>query len=83
VRIGLRAQDILIAADPPGRTSARNVIPARVARCEAGPGGVLIHLDAGDALVAKITADAAEALALARDARVHLVIKAHALRRLA
>ncbi|HEY5657525.1 MAG TPA: molybdenum ABC transporter ATP-binding protein [Myxococcota bacterium] len=81
VCIGLRAQDILIAADPPGRISARNVMPARVVRCESEEDGVLVHLDAGERLVAKITAAAAEALALAPGAAVHLVIKAQALRR--
>jgi len=82
VRIGLRAEDILIAADPPGRTSARNVIAARVARCERGGTGVLVHLDAGEPLVAKITEAAERALELAPGARVHLLIKSQALRRL-
>jgi len=81
VRLGLRAQDVLIALDPPGPISARNVIPATVVRCEDGPGGVLVHLDAGDPVVAKITRAACVALDLQPDSRVHLVIKAQALRR--
>jgi molybdate transport system ATP-binding protein len=81
VRIGLRAQDILIATDPPGRISARNVMAARVVRCERRGAGVLVHLDAGERLVAKITTAAADALALGPGVAVHLVIKAQALRR--
>jgi molybdate transport system ATP-binding protein len=83
VRLGLRAQDILLAADPPGRISARNVLPAVVTRCEPTADGVLVHLEAGDVLVAKVTAAAAQALALAPGVRVYAVIKAQALRRLA
>jgi molybdate transport system ATP-binding protein len=81
VRIGLRAQDILIATDPPGRISARNVMAARVVHCERRGAGVLVHLDAGERLVAKITTAAADALALGPGVAVHLVIKAQALRR--
>jgi molybdate transport system ATP-binding protein len=83
LRLGLRAQDILVAVGPPGRISARNVIPAVVTRCEAVADGVLVHVDAGDPLVAKLTAGAARDLGLAAGAHVHLVIKAQALRRLA
>jgi molybdate transport system ATP-binding protein len=84
LRLGLRAQDVLVAADPPGRISARNVVPARVSRCEpSGGDGVLVHLDAGDPLVAKLTGAAARELGLAPGSPVHLVIKAQALRRLA
>jgi molybdate transport system ATP-binding protein len=83
LRLGLRSQDILIAADPPGRISARNVLPARVTRCETDGGSTLVHLDAGDTLVAKVTPAAADALDLTPGTEVHLLIKAQALRRLA
>ena len=83
LRLGLRAQDVLVAADPPGRISARNVVPAVVRRCEDSGDGVLVHVDAGEPLVAKLTAGAARELGLAPGVRVHLVIKAQALRRLA
>ena len=83
VRLGLRAQDILLAADPPGRISARNVLPAVVVRCESTEDGVLIRLDVGGELVAKVTAAAASALALEPGTHVHAVVKAQALRRLA
>ncbi len=86
VCVGLRAEDVLLAADPPGRISARNALPARVTRCEhAGP-DVFVHLltDAGgEHLVAKVTSAAAQKLALSPGREVHAVIKAQALRRIA
>ena len=81
LRLGLRAQDILISADPPGRVSARNVLEARVVRCETHEGDTLVHLDAGSPLVAKVTPAAADSLSLAPGADVHLLVKAQALRR--
>jgi molybdopterin-binding protein len=44
---------------------------------------VLVHVDAREDLVAKLTAGAARELGLAAGTAVHLVIKAQALRRLA
>jgi ABC-type molybdate transport system ATPase subunit len=59
------------------------VIPAVVRRCERVADGVLVHVDAGEPLVAKLTAGAARDLGLQAGVHVHLVIKAQALRRLA
>jgi molybdate transport system ATP-binding protein len=83
LRVGLRAQDILLAADPPGRISARNVFVAQVARLDEASDGVWVHLDAGEPLVAKLTPGAVRALDLRVGATVHAVIKSQALRRLA
>lgn len=83
LRLGLRAEDLLLAVGAPGRLSARNVLPARVAGLEARGGDVLVHLDAGERLVAKITEPAALALGLAPGSPVHVVVKAQAIRRLA
>lgn len=86
VCVGLRAEDVLLAADPPGRISARNALPARVARCEYSDRDVFVHLrthTGSEHLVAKVTAAAARKLALAEGAEVHAVIKAQALRRIA
>lgn len=82
LRLGLRAQDVLIAADPPGRISARNQLEARVRRLEPADGSVLVHLDAGDPLVARLTEEAVRELALAPGASVFAIVKSHALRRL-
>jgi molybdate transport system ATP-binding protein len=83
LRVGLRAQDVLIATEAPGRISARNVIAAEVMRVEPADDGALVHVDAGDALVAKLTLEAVSALELAPGRRVFLLIKAQSLRRLA
>jgi molybdate transport system ATP-binding protein len=83
LRLGLPARDILLAAEPPGRISARNVIPARVVRIEAAEDGVLVHVDAREPLVAKLTREAVRALELAAGSQVYCVIKAQSLRRLA
>lgn len=83
LRLGLPARDLLLAAEAPGRISARNVIPARVTGVEPADGGALVHLDAGEPLVAKLTHEAVRALELAPGRRVFCVIKAQSLRRLA
>lgn len=82
IRLGLRAQDVLLATSAPERISARNVFRARVASCDARDGAVFVHLDAGDALVAKLTPRAVASLALQRGAEVFVVVKAQAFRRL-
>lgn len=86
--VGLRAEEVLLAADPPGRVSARNVLPAKVSSCELRGADAFVHLEVGegtvrDRLVAKITRAAAESLELRPGASVHAVIKAQAIRRVA
>ncbi len=80
LRIGLRAEEILLAAGPPGRVSARNVIEARVLDCADAGEGVLVTLDAsGERIVARVTAAAVRDLGIARGSRLVAVIKAHSL----
>ncbi len=86
VCIGLRAEDVLLAADAPGRVSARNVCEAVVAHCEPAGSDAFVHLDvgpSGERLVAKLTAGAVAKLALVPGSRVHALVKAQALRRIA
>jgi molybdate transport system ATP-binding protein len=83
ISVGLRAEDVLLSADPPGRISARNVLSARVERCETHGADALVHLDAREPLVAKVTAGAAKSLGLAPGSPVFAVVKAQAIRRLA
>jgi len=80
--VGLRSEDITLSMDPPGRVSARNVIEGRVAEIEARDDHVLIHLDAGERLTARVTPNAAASLELGRGVTVYAIVKAHALRRL-
>jgi molybdate transport system ATP-binding protein len=82
-RVAVRAEDILLAVDPPGRVSAQNVLAGRVAALEPLGAHVLVRIEAGgETWTAKVTGRAAAALGLAAGASVHLVIKAHAVRAL-
>ena len=83
VCLGLRAHDVLLSADPPGRVSARNVLPARVESVEITGGDALVTLAAGEPLVAKLTAGAVARLGLAPGSPVYALIKAQTLRRIA
>jgi len=83
VRLGLRAEDVLLSRDAPGRISARNAIVSTVTACQLDGPDARVHLDAGEPIVAKVTAAAAAALELEPGVEVYAVIKAQALRRLA
>ena len=80
--IGVPAHEIMLATEEPTGISARNVVPARVVRCDPGDAQVLVHLDAGEPLVAKVTPGAARRLELVPGRAVYAIIKAHALRRI-
>jgi molybdate transport system ATP-binding protein len=81
--LGLRAEDLLLAAERPGRLSARNILPARITALEERGSDVLVRLHAGEPLVAKVTRGAARALSLAEGRQIHVIVKAQAIRRLA
>jgi len=81
LRLGLRAEEILLSAEPLGRISARNHLAATVASCEVAGEEALVHLETGaEPLVARVTRAAAEALSLERGAKVYAVIKAQSFR---
>jgi len=80
--IGLPAHDILLALREPEGISARNVLEARVIRCDEESEHTLVHLDAGERLVAKLTPEAAQRLRLEPGLPVFAIIKAQALRRI-
>ena len=61
----------------------RRAFAAQLDRTEIADGDTLVHLDAGDRLVAKVTPAAVAALGLRAGARVHVVVKAQAIRRVA
>jgi len=82
VKVGIPANEILIAMGEPGELSARNILPSRVTRCESSRHGTLVHLDAGEVLVAKLTDGAVERLGLRVGSEVLTVVKAHGVRRL-
>ncbi|MCS5638158.1 MAG: molybdenum ABC transporter ATP-binding protein [Myxococcota bacterium] len=82
ITVGLRAHDIMLAIREPEGISARNVLAARVIRCDEESEHTLVHLDAGEPLVAKLTPGAAQRLHLGPGREVFAIIKAHALRRI-
>jgi molybdate transport system ATP-binding protein len=87
LRVGLRAEDIVLAAGPPGPISARNVFQVRVIACDERGEEVLVRTStaegtAGENVVAKVTRSAADHLGLAPGKSVYAIVKAHALRRL-
>ena len=81
VSIGCPAHEILIALEEPRGISARNILPARILRVDEAEGDVLVHLDAGEPLVAKLTPGALHRLGLSPGTQVYAIIKAQALRR--
>ena len=82
VRVRVLARDVSVALAPPGASSIQNVLPCEVrAVAPAGhPSQVLVQLACGDSiLLARITARAADALALAPGVRAWAQIKSAAL----
>ena len=84
VKLALRADDILLATGETGNLSARNILPGRVTRCEVSDEkSTLIHVEAGESLVVRVTNAAVEKLDLAPGRQVQVIIKAHSIRRIA
>ncbi|MAG29536.1 MAG: molybdenum ABC transporter ATP-binding protein [Deltaproteobacteria bacterium] len=81
--LGLRAEDILIALDRPGRISARNLCPGRIVQIESHLDNRLVHVDVGsERLISKLTQRAVAELDLEPGTDVYLIIKSQALRRI-
>jgi molybdate transport system ATP-binding protein len=79
LRVAIAAQDVLLATAPPHDISAQNVFAGVVAHVRAHGAQVVVEVQVGgETLVARITAGAADRLAIAPGRVVHLVIKAHA-----
>jgi len=76
-RIRVHARDVAIAVGEPGRISIRNRLPAKIAAICPQGGGVDVRLNCGgEALLARLTADAVEDLGLAEGSEVTALIKA-------
>lgn len=76
----IRAQDVMLSLDPPGRVSALNVLAATVMRLEPDGPHVMVHLRAGQAeLLARVTARSAHGLGLAPGVALWAVVKSVAL----
>jgi molybdate transport system ATP-binding protein len=83
LRIRILAQDVLLSLTRPTGLSSRNILPAIVEAIHRGEGpGVAVSLQLGDdRLLARITADAMEELALKPGLACYAVLKATAVAR--
>jgi molybdate transport system ATP-binding protein len=82
VTVALRAEDILVAVEPPHGLSARNVYEARIVSLERTGVDMTLRcrLRDGGVLLARITPAAAAALSLSPDRPVWLAVKSHSVR---
>ena len=76
LQVRIRPEDVVLCEGHPGRVSARNVLPGHVRAVRFVPGGVFIDLDAGFALTALITREAARDLRLRRGSSLYAIVKA-------
>jgi molybdate transport system ATP-binding protein len=84
LRARIRARDVLIALDRPGRFSALNVLEMRVRRVDVAQSAhdALVELEAGgDVLLARVTRKTVATLQLAPGLDVHAIVKAVSLDR--
>lgn len=81
--IWLRADQVLLASQPPVGLSARNIIESRISRISPPEGdGVLVQLESPTGpILSRVTRDAALELSLAPGRTIWAVIKAHSLSR--
>jgi molybdate transport system ATP-binding protein len=78
VRARVRARDVMLALEPPGRISALNVLAGEVREVAAGAGAdALVRVDCGgDLLLARVTRRSVAALGLGPGRPVWAVVKA-------
>ena len=80
VRLYVLARDVMLALDKPSRISARNILPAKVAALHPETGRVLVRVEhEGFSLLAALTPDAVETLALEPGTPVWAVVKSVAI----
>ena len=75
ISLAIRAGDIIISVGPPGRLSARNILPVQIGGVHRVGGQVLVYTEGGAPLVAEITPDAASSLDLQAGQEAYLIIK--------
>jgi molybdate transport system ATP-binding protein len=83
VTLLVRAEDVLVAMEPPHRISARNVFSADVVACARAGCEVTLRcklVDGALAVLARLTPSAVEALGIRTDDRLWLAIKSHSIR---
>lgn len=79
VRAHIHARNILLSASMPVGLSAQNVLAGTVARVAETGGEYLVHIDAGQEIVAEVTPHALETLGLSPGVAVFWIVKSHAI----
>jgi molybdate transport system ATP-binding protein len=80
VRLFVLARDVMLALDPPGRISARNVLEGEIETLEEADGQILVRLGReGASLVCALTPDAIDDLKLRPGLKVWAVVKSVAI----
>lgn len=82
LRLGVLAEDVLIARDSPSGLSARNICAGRIESIEVFDGVVVLRVRAGEIFLVRLTRGAVEHLNLEPGQSVFLVIKTHSIHRL-
>ncbi len=77
--IVIRPEDVLLAAEHPGRISARNVLPGHARNVRQVPEGVYVTVDVGFRLTALVTRAAVADLRIRRGSALYAIIKATAI----
>ncbi len=78
--IGVRADDIILAQQPPVGLSVRNALRGTITSISAAGATRLVTVDVGHKLVAKITPEAVDELRLAPGGQTWCLMKTHSLR---
>jgi molybdate transport system ATP-binding protein len=79
LRLGIPAEDILIAVSAPEGLSARNIFPGKIDQMEAAAGTVLLRVEALETFLVRLSGSAAENLHLHVGQTVHLIVKSHSI----
>jgi len=80
VRIAIRAGDILVANQEPRGLSARNILRGRVVNARREGATMIASIEAGQTFTVHLTPGGYDALGLARDLPVWLIIKTYSCR---
>ena len=79
--VGIFAEDILLARQPPQGLSARNVVAGSVEAIDEREGVAMVQVATPEPLYVKLTRRAAAQLEIDVQAQVHLIVKTHSIHR--
>ena len=75
VTFSLRANDILLALEPPTNISAQNILEATVQEIQVSGSRVFVSVDIGAALTVEITSNALKTLHIATGQQLYVIVK--------